>query len=99
MGEYGRYVVYILASKKYGVLYIGITGNLLNRVISHRDELIEGFTSRYHVHHLVYFEQFDVPEDAILREKRLKKWRRAWKIALIESVNPDWNDRFDEIVY
>lgn len=62
------------------------------------DELIEGFTARYHVHRLVYFEQFDRPSDAIYREKQLKKWRRDWKIALIEKTNPEWRDLFDDIV-
>jgi putative endonuclease len=71
----------------------------LGRIVTHRDELIEGFTSRYHLHQLVYYEQFDSPSDAILREKQIKKWRRAWKIALIEKANPDWDDLFDSIVY
>ena len=97
MGEYGRYVVYILASRKYGALYIGVTGNLVGRVVNHREEWLEGFTSRYHIHDLVYFEQFDGPSDAILREKQLKKWRRGWKIELIEKSNPDWHDLFDQI--
>jgi putative endonuclease len=99
MGEYGKYAVYILASRKYGALYIGVTGNLLGRVVTHREEWLKGFTSRYHIHSLVYFEQFDAPGDAIVREKQLKKWRRAWKIDLIEKTNPEWNDLFDGIVY
>jgi putative endonuclease len=99
MVEYGRYVVYILASRKYGSIYVGVTGNLLNRVVTHREELLAGFTARYHIHRLVYFEQFDSPSDAILREKRIKKWRREWKIALIEKANPSWDDLFDSIVY
>jgi putative endonuclease len=98
MGDYGKYVVYILASRKYGALYIGVTGNLLGRVVTHREEWLEGFTARYHIHDLVYFEQFDSPSEAILREKQLKKWRREWKIELIETSNPDWNDLFDQIV-
>jgi putative endonuclease len=98
MGEYGKYVVYILASRKYGALYIGVTGNLLGRVVTHREEWLAGFTARYRIHDLVYFEQFDSPSDAILRERQIKKWRRAWKIELIEKSNPDWDDLFDQIV-
>jgi putative endonuclease len=98
MGEYGKYVVYILASRKYGALYVGVTGNLLGRVVTHREEWLEGFTARYHVHNLVHFEQLDSPSDAIRREKQIKKWRRAWKIELIEKANPDWDDLFDQIV-
>ncbi len=98
MAEYGRYVVYLLASRKYGVIYIGVTGNLIGRVVTHRDELIPGFTARYHVHRLVYFEQFDRPYDAIVREKQMKKWRREWKIGLIEKANPEWEDLFDGLV-
>jgi putative endonuclease len=99
MGEYGRYVVYILASRKYGTLYTGVTGNLLGRMVTHREDWLEGFTSRYHVHQLVYYEQFDEPQVAILREKQPKKWRRSWKIDLIEQANPDWDDLFDSVVY
>jgi putative endonuclease len=99
MVEYGRYVVYLLASRKYGAIYTGVTGNLPARIAIHREEILPGFTSKYRVHSLVYFEQYDAPGDAILREKRIKKWRREWKIALIEKTNPDWNDLFDSIVY
>jgi putative endonuclease len=95
---YGKYAVYILASRKYGALYIGVTGDLLGRVITHREELIPGFTSRYHVHNLVYAEFHHAPSSAIQREKQLKKWHRAWKIELIEKQNPQWADLFDEIV-
>ena len=95
---YGKYAVYILASRKYGALYIGVTGDLLGRVITHREELIPGFTSRYHIHNLVYAEFHPEPGAAIWREKQLKKWRRAWKIELIEKGNPTWRDLFDEIV-
>jgi putative endonuclease len=89
----------MVTSRKYGPIYTGVTGNLPNRMVTHRDELIDGFTARYHLHQLVYFEQFDSPSDAILREKRIKKWRRAWKIELIEKSNPNWDDLFDSIVY
>ncbi|WIY52950.1 GIY-YIG nuclease family protein [Devosia sp. YIM 151766] len=92
-----QYFVYILASRKYGALYIGVTSDLAGRVYIHREELVPGHTSRYHIHHLVYFEIFEDAENAILREKRLKKWRRAWKIALIETANPRWVDLYPTI--
>ena len=88
------YYVYILASKIGGTLYIGVTNDLIRRVAEHKLKLIESFTKEYDVVKLVYFEQFDDPENAIKREKRLKKWKRAWKIALIEKDNPDWNDLY-----
>ena len=84
--------VYILASMRNGTLYIGMTNNLSARIFCHRNELNEGFTKRYHVHTLVYYEEHDGPLDAIHREKQLKEWRRAWKIALIEKHNPRWLD-------
>lgn len=87
-----EYFVYILASKRNGTLYIGMTGNLSRRVWEHKQGLIEGFTKKYGVHRLVYSESFPRPYEAIQAEKRLKKWNRQWKIRLIESVNPDWND-------
>ncbi len=89
--------VYILASRRNGTLYVGVTSDLARRVWEHRSDLVEGFTSRYGVHHLVYFEMFDELEQAILREKRLKKWNRAWKIDLIERHNPVWRDLWDTI--
>ncbi|UYO00749.1 MAG: GIY-YIG nuclease family protein [Devosia sp.] len=88
------YFVYILASRKFGALYIGVTRDLLQRVQIHRDELLPGHTTRYHIHLLVHFEVFDDPERAILREKQLKKWRRSWKIDLIETANPAWDDLY-----
>lgn len=84
--------VYILASKPNGTLYTGVTSDLTRRVWEHRNDLVEGFTSRYSVHRLVYFEQHSSMEEAILREKRIKKWNRAWKVKLIEETNPDWRD-------
>ena len=84
--------VYILASGKCGTLYIGVTSNLLGRLQQHRDGSIKGFTSRYGVVHLVYFEMADTMEVAIAREKQLKKWNRDWKLNLIEGSNPDWTD-------
>ena len=91
------YYVYILASRIGGTLYIGVTNDLIRRVSEHKLKLIESFTKDYDVVRLVYFEQFDDPENAIKREKRLKKWKRDWKIALIEKDNPDWNDLYPEI--
>jgi putative endonuclease len=91
------YWVYILASQIGGTLYIGVTNNLVRRVYEHRMGLVEGFTKQYGVHRLVYFEQFDDIEQAILREKRLKSWKRAWKIQLIEENNPNWDDLYPRI--
>jgi putative endonuclease len=87
-----RYWVYILASRRNGTLYIGMTNDLARRVGQHRQGMVEGFTKKHHVHRLVYCESFARPVEAIQAEKRLKKWRRAWKIQLIESVNPEWKD-------
>jgi putative endonuclease len=84
--------VYILASKKHGTLYIGVTSNLSGRLHQHREGLIEGFPNRYGVSGLVHFEMSDDMPTAIAREKQLKKWRRAWKIELIEEGNPAWID-------
>jgi putative endonuclease len=86
-----QYYVYILAGKKNGTLYIGITSDLMKRVYEHKNELVEGFTNRYNIKKLVYFEVYEEVEAAIIREKRLKKWRRRWKIKLIEKSNPEWN--------
>ncbi|MBR1158172.1 GIY-YIG nuclease family protein [Bradyrhizobium elkanii] len=91
------YYVYILASHIGGTLYIGVTNDLIRRVGEHKLKLIESFTEKYDVVKLVYFERFDDPENAIKREKRLKKWPRAWKISLIENDNPDWIDLYPEI--
>lgn len=87
-----QYYIYLLASKKDGVLYIGVTNNLERRVLEHKNKINQGFTSKYHINKLVYFEVFDSIEEAILREKRLKKWKREWKINLIRDKNPDWID-------
>ena len=88
--------VYILASRRNGTLYIGVTSDLAQRVTLHKQDLIEGFTKKYGVHRLVYYEMHPTMDAAILREKRLKEWRRLWKIRLIESMNPEWIDLFDE---
>ena len=84
--------VYILASGSYGTLYIGVTSDLIARLWQHRHNATPGFASRYGVCRLVYFESYDDMERAILREKQLKNWRRAWKINLINAANPDWHD-------
>jgi putative endonuclease len=86
-----NFYVYILASKIGGTLYVGATNDLVRRVAEHRLKAVEGFTEKYNVVRLVYFEQFDDPENAIKREKRLKKWNRACKIRLIEEKNPNWD--------
>ncbi len=90
------YYVYVLSSKRNGTLYIGVTNDLIRRVYEHKPNLIAGFTSKYNVHRLVYYEQFDNIEYAIHREKRLKKWNRKWKLALIEKENPNWNDLYKD---
>ena len=89
--------VYILASERNGTLYIGVTSDLIKRVWEHREGVVHGFTKKYSVHKLVYFEQYDDMENAIIREKRLKKWRRAWKLNLIEQSNPHWNDLWQRL--
>jgi len=91
------YYVYILASRKHGTLYIGVTRDLLRRIYEHKNDVIRGFTSRYGVHLLVWFECYDDPTNAIAREKELKKWRRDWKVNLIERDNPNWEDLYDSI--
>jgi len=89
--------VYILASKRNGTLYIGVTSDLAARLHQHRDGQVEGFTAKYGVHRLVWFEQHATMESAITREKRLKKWNRAWKLRLIEEGNPQWRDLAEEL--
>ena len=97
MSTAGRYYVYILASGIGGTLYIGMTNDLVRRVHEHKTKAAPGFTGRYGVGQLVYFETLDSAEAAIRREKRLKKYNRAWKIRLIEERNPDWSDLFPAI--
>jgi putative endonuclease len=90
--------VYILASKRNGTLYIGVTSNLQKRAWEHKNDLVEGFTRRYGVHRLVYFELHEDMISAIRREKQKKKWNRAWKRQLIERQNPRWNDLWQDII-
>ena len=92
------YYVYIMASRKNGTLYTDVTGSLVQRVTRHKSADVPGFTQRYRVHRLVYYETFASIADAILREKRLKKWNRQWKIQLIEQTNPQWRDLYDDLL-
>ncbi len=92
-----QYYVYILASKKNGTLYIGVTNDLVRRTYEHRNGMIEGFTKKYNVKFLVYYEVHQDINEAIKREKALKKWLRRWKIELIEKGNPEWKDLYDDI--
>ena len=91
------YYVYLLANRKHGTLYAGVTRDLLRRIYQHKTHAARGFTSRYNVHLLVWFEIYDDPLNAIAREKEIKKWRREWKINLIERSNPEWIDLFDTL--
>ncbi len=89
--------VYILASRPQGTLYIGVTNDLIRRVHEHRTKAVRGFTRKYAVHRLVYFETFDDIEAAALREKQMKEWKRTWKIRLLESQNPRWEDLYPSL--
>jgi putative endonuclease len=91
------FFVYILASKRNGTLYIGVTNNLARRVVEHKAKLVPGFTRQYGVDLLVYFEAFQSVLEARAREHAMKRWRRAWKIELIEKLNPDWRDLTDQL--
>ncbi|MGA2526596.1 MAG: GIY-YIG nuclease family protein [Smithellaceae bacterium] len=93
-----QYYVYILASQKNGTLYVGVTSNLTKRVYEHKHNFIDGFTKKYNVHDLVYYKYYSKVEEAILREKQIKKWNRKWKLRLIEEKNPAWSDLYNEIV-
>ena len=92
-----QFYVYILASKRNSTLYTGITSNLIKRVWQHKNNIIEGFTQKYNVKMLVYYEVHENAESAITREKRIKKWQRAWKLQLIEKMNPQWKDLYEQI--
>jgi len=97
MKDEKQYYVYILASGKNGTLYIGITSDLLNRIFKHREGIFEGFTKKYKVDNLVYYEIYGEVYEAIIREKRLKKWKREWKIKLIEEFNPSGKDLYKDL--
>ena len=90
--------VYVLASARYGTLYIGVTSDLVKRTWEHKNDVVEGFTKKYGVHDLVWFEQHETMESAILREKALEAWKRGWKLNLIESMNPEWRDLYADIL-
>ena len=89
--------MYILASRKDGAIYIGVTNDIVRRVYEHRIKAVPGFTSKYNITQLVWFEAYDDPTNAIAREKELKKWQRAWKVRLIEEKNPEWKDLYESI--
>ncbi|MGJ5220953.1 MULTISPECIES: GIY-YIG nuclease family protein [unclassified Bradyrhizobium] len=91
------YYVYILASRKDGAIYVGVTNDLVRRVYEHRLKAVPGFTFKYNITRLVWFEVYDDPISAITREKELKQWKRAWKVHLIEKDNPGWSDLYDSI--
>ena len=91
-------IVYILANERNGTLYVGVTSDLVKRIWEHKNDLIEGFTKRYKVHNLVWYEMHDNMDAAIEREKNMKEWKRDWKIKLIEKDNPHWNDLYDSIL-
>ena len=93
-----HYYVYILCNKRNGTLYTGVTSNLIKRIWQHKNEAVEGFTKQYSLKRLVHFEQYQDVKEAILREKRIKKWNRRWKINLIEQNNPNWDDLYQKMV-
>lgn len=92
------YYVYILASRRNGTLYVGVSNDIVRRTWEHKNDLVEGFTKKYGVHILVYFELYDDIDTAIAREKRLKRWNRVWKIKLIERNNSGWNDLYERLM-
>ncbi|MFZ3136096.1 MAG: GIY-YIG nuclease family protein [Thermodesulfovibrionales bacterium] len=92
-----KFYVYILCSKRNGTLYTGVTSNLVKRVYEHKNNLVDGFTKKYNVHNLVWYEVYESVESAINRERQIKKWKRVWKLELIEKYNPHWNDLYESI--
>ena len=91
--------IYIITNKKNGTLYIGVTSNLIKSIYAHKQKLVDGFSKRYGLSILVYFESFETIVDAIKREKQLKQWQRQWKITLIEKENENWDDLYESIIY
>ena len=94
-----KFYVYIMATGRNGTFYTGFTSDLVKRVWEHKNAETQGFTKKYEVTNLVYYEIFDNAESAILREKRLKKWNRTWKMRVIENMNPEWKDLYDDICH
>ena len=92
-----RGYVYIVCNKAYGTLYVGVTTNLAKRVSEHREHLVAGFTNKYGLERLVWYECHESIEEAITREKQIKEWRRDWKVNLVQSMNPDWRDLYDQL--
>ena len=92
-----NYYVYILCNKRNGTLYTGVTSELIKRIYEHENNLVDGFTKKYSIHHLVWYEIHESAEAAISREKQIKKWNRKWKLELIEKNNPKWNDLYENI--
>ena len=90
--------VYILASRRNGTLYVGVTSDLIKRTWEHKNGIVQGFTKKYNIHNLVYYELHENMQSAILREKQIKKWNRTWKLRLIEEQNPEWNDLYALLV-
>ncbi|MCL4428174.1 MAG: GIY-YIG nuclease family protein [Deltaproteobacteria bacterium] len=92
-----NYYVYILSSKRNGTLYTGVTSDIVKRVYEHKQNVVEGFTKKYNIHMLVWYEIHDSAESAINKEKQIKKWKRTWKLKLIEKDNPEWIDLYESI--
>ncbi|MDP2277339.1 MAG: GIY-YIG nuclease family protein [Nitrospirota bacterium] len=92
-----RFYVYILCNKRNGTLYTGITSDLIKRIYEHKNNLVDGFTEKYNVHRLIWYEIHESAESAINREKQIKKWKRAWKLELIERHNPQWDDLYESL--
>jgi len=90
--------LYILANRRNGTLYVGVTSDLVKRIEEHRQKLVEGFTRKYEITHLVYFETFEEIREAIIRERQIKEWKRKWKTELIQSINPYWRDLYEDIL-
>ena len=92
-----QFYVYILCSRRNGTLYTGVTSNLIKRIYEHKNDLVEGFTNKYGVHRLVWYEAHQTADTAFMREKQIKKWNRKWKIEIIEKDNPEWGDLYDDL--
>lgn len=90
--------VYILANKKNGTIYTGVTNDIVRRVFEHKQGFVDGFSKKYDLKRLVYFDSFESIYDAITMEKRIKRWRREWKLALIEKLNPEWQDLYEQLI-